>query len=311
MREIIIRARQEPEELKLLKCLSPRKDLSEKELNTLRNLERGFEGELLFDNWVEDLSNGWIILNDILLEYNQTEFQIDSLFISSELIYLFEVKYFDGDFYIDGDGFYTQSGKEINNPLLQLERSESLFRRLLQDFGIKTPIKSFVCFVHPEFHLYEAPRNHPIIFPTQLPRFVKKLQMNPPTIQKASLRLAEKIVAAHINESRHKRVYEYQFEELKKGVRCYNCVSFMDDYSPEYLICNKCGIKEKAVTAILRNVEEFIFLFPKKRIFTNTIYEWCNGIRSKKTIRRILMLKYTPVGISKDSYFVKVASSDH
>ena len=194
--------------------------------------------------------------------------------------------------------------------MLQLERSESLFRRLLLEFGVKTPIKSFVCFVNPEFHLFQAPRDQPIIFPTQLPRFIKKLQKNPPRIQKAPIKLAEKLVASHLKDSRHKRVYEYRFEELRKGVRCSHCTSFMVDYSSEYLMCHSCGIKEKAVTAILRNVEEFILLFPEKRITTSAIYEWCNRIKSMKTIRRILMIKYTPVGISKDSFFVKMGNPD-
>ncbi|MEH7346030.1 nuclease-related domain-containing protein [Bacillus sp. JJ1532] len=306
MREIIIKARHEPEELKLLKCLRPRMNLSEKDRSTLTNLEKGYEGEVLFDSWVEDLSNDWIILNDLLFESNNTEFQIDSLLISSETIYLFEVKNYDGDFYTEDDKWFSQSGKEINNPLYQLERSESLFRRLLYDFGVKTPIKSFVCFVNPEFHLYESPHNQPIIFPTQLPRFIKKMQKNPPRIQKTPLKLAEKIAAAHMTESRHKRVYEYQFEKLKKGIRCLKCVSFMADFSSEQFVCNRCGVKEKVATGILRTVEEFILLFPERRITTNAIYEWCDGIKSKRTIRRILLLKYKPFGNGKDSYFVKM-----
>lgn len=280
--------------------------LSEKDKSTLINLEKGYEGELIFDSWVGKLSNNWLVLNDLLFESNNTEFQIDSLLISPEALFQFEVKNYEGDFYIEGDKWYSQTEKEIKNPLNQLERSESLLRRLLQDIGVKTPIKSFVCFVNTEFHLYDAPRNPSLIFPTQLSRFMKNLDKRTSKLHQGNLKFAEKLCAANLKESRHKRVYEYQFEELKKGVRCRYCFSFMDDYNPEQLICNCCGVKEKAASGILRNVEEFIFLFPDNRITTNAIYEWCNGIKSKKTIRRVLMSNYAPVGFSKDCYFVKL-----
>ncbi|WNS73723.1 nuclease-related domain-containing protein [Bacillus sp. DTU_2020_1000418_1_SI_GHA_SEK_038] len=280
-------------------------DLSDKELTILTNLEKGYAGELLFDSWVEGLSNDWIILNDLLFESNNTEFQIDSLLISSESIYQFEVKNFDGDFYIEDDKWFSHSGKEINNPLLQLERSESLFRRLLLEFGVKTPIKSFVCFVNPEFHLFQAPRYQPIIFPTQLPRFIQKLQKNPPTIQKAPIKLAEKLVAAHLIESRHKRVYEYQFEELRKGIRCSKCNSFLENLKADLFICKICGETERVKSAILRNVDEFILLFPQKKITTGLIHEWCNGLKTERTIRRILLENHKLIGNRKNSYFIK------
>lgn len=280
-------------------------DLSEKDRNTLSNLEKGYEGELLFDSWVEGLSNNWIILHDLLFESNNTEFQIDSLLISSEIIYQFEVKNFDGDFYIEDDKWFSHSGKEINNPLHQLERSESLFRRLLLEFGIKTPIKSFVCFVNPEFHLFHAPRYQPIIFPTQLPRFIKKLQKNPPTIQKEPIKLAEKLVAANLKESRHKRVYEYRFEELKKGIRCCRCNSFLENHKVDLFICKYCGEIERVKSAVLRNIDEFILLFPQWKITTGLIYEWCNGLKTERTIRRILLENYILVGNRKNSYFIK------
>ncbi|KAB2338931.1 NERD domain-containing protein [Cytobacillus depressus] len=280
-------------------------NLSEKDLNNLTNLEKGYEGELLFDKWVEALSGDWLILNDLLLESNNTEFQIDSLWISPETIYQFEVKNYDGDFYIEGDKWFSQSGKEIKNPINQLERSESLLRRLLQDFGVKTPIKSFVCFVNPEFHLYQAPSNLPIIFPTQFSRFMKKLSMSPPTIQKGYVKLAEKLVAAHIKESQYKRVYEYRFEDLRKGVTCTRCNSFLINLKVDVFICKNCGEAERVKPAILRNVEEFTLLFPKRNITTSAIHEWCNGLKTKRTIRRILLENYTLIGNRKNSYFIK------
>ena len=65
------------------------------------NLEKGYEGERNFEVLLEHHLSEGLILNDLLLEKNNTLFQIDSLLISQNSIYLFEVKNYEGDFYIE------------------------------------------------------------------------------------------------------------------------------------------------------------------------------------------------------------------
>ena len=142
------------------------------------NLEKGFAGEVQFDLLTEELQCDCLILNDLLLEVNKTKFQIDTAIIFQETIYLSEVKNYEGDFYYESDIFYTFSGKEKKDPLDQLNRGKSLFRQLLQSLGYHLTIDGSVVFVNPEFFLYQAPKNLPFIFPTQLNRFMKKLTGN-------------------------------------------------------------------------------------------------------------------------------------
>lgn len=73
------------------------------------------------------LTNDWLIVKDLLLESNNTVFQVDTLLISPETVYLFEVKNYEGDFYIESDRWYTISKTEINNPLLQLNEVNPCF----------------------------------------------------------------------------------------------------------------------------------------------------------------------------------------
>ncbi|WP_408009949.1 nuclease-related domain-containing protein [Pseudalkalibacillus sp. A8] len=56
------------------------------------NLEKGFQGEVRFDERIAPILNGRLVLNDLLLEHHNTQFQIDSLVISLKTNYLFEVK---------------------------------------------------------------------------------------------------------------------------------------------------------------------------------------------------------------------------
>ncbi|MBU8878123.1 NERD domain-containing protein [Bacillus sp. FJAT-29790] len=306
---MIIKPRIEPEELKIMRCLHRRMNLSVKDRNNYFNLEKGFEGERNFDEWLKNLSNDWIILNDLLFESNNTLFQIDTLLISPETIYMFEVKNYEGDYYIDDDRWFTISGSEIKNPLLQLKRSESLLRRLLNDLGITTPIESNLVFVNPDFYLYQTPLNIPIIFPPQILRFIKKLNLNSSKIRDNHLNFAEKIVSIHIKESPYTRRYDYSYENLKKGITCATCYSIIDDINVDILTCNKCGSKEDVTSAVLRSTEEFILLFLNEKITTKTIHEWCKVIKSKKTIRRILSKKYNKNGNCRYLYFVNAAIS--
>lgn len=274
---MIFKPRSEGVELKLLRSLIVRMDLPDEEKKTYLNSKKGYQGEQQFDEWLEKkLANDWLILNDLLLESNNTVFQVDTMLISPETIYLFEVKNYEGDFYIEADRWYTLSKTEISNPLLQLKRSESLFRRLLQDLKFNGILEAYVIFVNPNFFLYKASLNLPMVFPTQLTRFMGKLNMKSSKIKDRQVKLAEKLVSLHLSESPYTRLPDYNYDQLKKGIICANCDVFMVHYSEQKVVCENCGCIEKATTAILRSIDEFKLLFPEYEVTTKL---FVNGVR--------------------------------
>lgn len=108
------------------------------------NLEKGYQGELMFYELLEvELTSKCIRLYDLLLECNQTEFQIDNLLIYQNTIIMNEVKNFDGDFFIKDNKWYAVSTRnEIRNPIQQLQRSEYLLRQLLQQISTSFQTRS-------------------------------------------------------------------------------------------------------------------------------------------------------------------------
>jgi hypothetical protein len=56
------------------------------------NLKKGYEGEVMFDSWTENLGCDCCILNDLRLKFNNSVFQIDTLIIFQQIIQAFEVK---------------------------------------------------------------------------------------------------------------------------------------------------------------------------------------------------------------------------
>lgn len=100
---MINRLRFEPKELEMLRFLSRRLELPLKNENQYLHLEKGYAGEQHFDRELQDLPDSCIILNDLLLENSNTHFQIDTLLIAGGTIFIFEVKNYEGDYYIENE----------------------------------------------------------------------------------------------------------------------------------------------------------------------------------------------------------------
>lgn len=298
-----LKPRMESDELKIWRILNTRMDLTEKEKKYYLNKEKGYEGEVQFDLLTEKLTGQQLILNDLLLEVNNTKFQIDSTIFAQETINLFEVKNYEGDYLYNNEKFYTISEKEIQNPLDQLKRCESLLRQLLQNLGMKIPIQGWLIFINPEFTLYQAPIDQRIIFPSQLNRFMKNFNSKPSKLNRKQIELAEHLVSLHQIESPYTRLPPYDFDQLRKGNSCRSCTSLLTSVRGTKLICDVCGEEEKVESAVIRSVAEIKLLFPDKKITTNGIYEWCKVIPSTPIIRRILQKNMKSTGIGQWSYY--------
>jgi hypothetical protein len=300
---LIVKPRQVSEELKILRILNARMELEEKEKQNYLNLEKGYKGELKFDALMANLQQERLILNDLLLEKNTTKFQIDSFHIAQGTAYHFEVKYFEGDYYIENDRFYTYSGKEILNPLHQLRRSETLLRQLLHSFGWSLPLESYLIFVNPSFTLYQAPKDPSIIFPTQLERFLLKMNRAPSSnLNSRHTRLAEQLLGLHQVDDPYKRLPGYGFERVRKGICCANCGSFDLSVGKQIIVCKICCKKEAVEQAVIRTISEYKLLFPNSKLTTIVVYDWCNII-SLKTIRRVLSNNFKQTGQNKGIFY--------
>lgn len=89
---MIYKPRKKPQELRMLATFNPRWKVKQHYIN----LEKGYEGEIHFDALIETLEIDALILHDLLLKLNSTTFQIDSLILTAEAIFCYEVKNYDG-----------------------------------------------------------------------------------------------------------------------------------------------------------------------------------------------------------------------
>lgn len=300
---IIGKPRTESTTLKALKFLNTRMSLSEEDKRYYLNLLKGYEGEIMFDSMTEKLECDCIILNDLLLEVNNSTFQIDTLIITSEIIYPFEVKNNSGDYYYESDKMYTMNKIEINNPLNQLRKNNSLLNRLLHLLGHKLPIVDSVVFINPEFTLYQAPMDLPLIFPGQVHRTLQKVDATRSKLTRQHKLLAEKLVSLHMDDSRFSKLPSYNYHSLRKGIVCKNCHSFLVSISGSACICQNCHTKESVTEAVIRSANEFQLLFPNEKMTTGLIHDWCKIVSSKKRISRILQKNFKQIYLNRWTYF--------
>lgn len=297
--------RTEPKKLTILRVLNSKMALPETERQHYYSLQKGYEGEVMFDEMTEHLQCECYIINDLRLKINNTTFQIDTLIIVSGKIHFFEVKNYEGDYIIDPKTgrLYKLPESEYLNPLNQVIRSESLLRQLLQSLGVNIPIEGHAVFINPEFTLYQAPLDKPIIFPTQVKSYLKKFDKTPSKLYSNHKKLADKLVALHLEESPYTELPQYNYEQLKKRINCEICQSSKTTVSGKKTICEDCGHEESVTDTVLRGVKELKLLFPDVKITTNIVHEWCGVVESKKRISRILDKHYKIAGVGQWAYY--------
>lgn len=301
---MLLKERTEPLELVALRHLNTRMVLPANEKNRLSTLEKGYAGEVMFDRMTENLTEERYIIDDLLLQVNNSYFQLDKVILSKDAIHLIDVKNFEGDYYLDGDKLYSvKNGREYKNPITQLTRSQTLFRQLLQNLKFNLLVHPTIVFINPEFTLYQAPMDQPIILPTQANRYVRELDNTPSKLDNTHQKLAQKLLSLHQVKNPFITLPEYKYDQLEKGMYCRKCGSFHTIVQNFDFVCYKCGEHERIEHALIRTVEEIKVLFPDMKITTQAVFEWIDGKICTRTILRGLKKNYKSVGKNKSSYY--------
>ncbi|UII55867.1 NERD domain-containing protein [Cytobacillus spongiae] len=302
---MLLKNRIEPEELRILQCLHGRLELTNKEKRYASVQKKGFEGEQQFDQMIDNLREGHIILNDLLLQVNNSFFQIDTLIITQGVLYLLDIKNYEGDFYLESGKLFARKAEvPYKNPVDQLNRSVILLGQLLQNLDQPFLIDPYVLFINKDFTLYQAPMNQPFILPTQINRFLKTLHETSSQLDDRHKKLAQTLLSLHQPKNPFVTRPLYEYDQLKKGVFCKKCRFLLSLTPVKHFFCEQCGEIERFENAILRHTKEYQLLFPTRHITTRDIYDWCKVDVNPKTIYRILKRNYRKCGHKSGTYFI-------
>lgn len=288
---LIVKERKKSLELEYYQLLKPRLPSKKVDENQLNYLSKGFEGERLFDKQLAKLTAESLTIADLQLTAGQSFIQLDTVLIINETIYLFEVKNYSGEYVIEAEGTWLHAnGREIKSPIVQLQRTEGIFRQLLQSLHLpRYIVKSFLVFPNEEFTLFNLPPDLPILLSSQIPAFLRKINSNSGPLTTFSRTLADKLLEQHQTlPLRFLRIPDYTFDELMKGIFCHDCLHLMHKISQRMIKCHGCGQVEKNSSALVREIRNFQMLFPNRKLQANDVYEWCGRTFATRTINRIL-----------------------
>lgn len=306
---LIYKHRGKPMELRMLEALARRMRFSHLDTLHFLNDQSGFGAEAELDVLLSDSGFKGLVLNDLSFSDNGS-WQIDSLLLTGNQMLLYDMKNYAGNHYFREGQFHNER-KEINNPLVKQERHKSLLRQLTTRLGYSYPLEAHVVFMNPSFYLYHAPEDLPILFRQQVPKHLEKLGQMGSYISTHQEILAKSLIRLHKPNLFEPSLPKYTFATLKKGIPCEICTSFSLVEKGHSCICRDCGHQEKKFKAILRNVAEFQLLFPKEKLTTATIYEWCRIIQSPRSIRYVLQVYLHGQGAKKGKFYETIADNDN
>lgn len=293
-----------PHSLLVYETLLSRKNGSAQEKQYYERLRKGFLGEIRLAKLVTEGNFEKILpLYNCLFEVDGAEFQIDCLLITSDMIFLLEVKNYARDYYIENNKLFNfETKKEIYNPITQLERTEYLFKKLLDEMRINIQVQPYVVFINPEFMVYGATPRLPMIFPPQVRRFLQKVNANASVLTNHTGRLLSRLKEKRKERSSYKRLPKYDISQLKRGVFCERCYAELERENQYTLICSHCQKKYSLDDAILFAVAQFHLLFPMEKITRKSVNDWCGGTASKSYVSDFLQRELNHVKRGPYSY---------
>ncbi|OJF92904.1 nuclease-related domain-containing protein [Alkalibacterium sp. 20] len=301
----IVKSRIRPELLTALNVLDKRMALPVKEKPHIINMEKGYKGEELFDSLIKEYVRADVLfLNDLLLTISEQTVQIDSLILTADTVFLYEIKNYKDDYQMKSGQLLTLTGQEIGDPLTQLKRTTSLLRQLFQQWSINIIVEAAVVYVNSTFTLYHACPEDRIILPNQIPGHFTKINRQRLTLTKKRRYLAERLLSEHkLVVPYQKQLPDYDYQILKKGITCSNCGSFDIQFTQRTCYCEDCNNRNSKKETIVSNVEEFRLLFPSLKITRNIIHDWCGEGVSKDRVSRILFKHYHKTGQTLGTFY--------
>ncbi|MCC5890383.1 MAG: NERD domain-containing protein [Alkalibacterium sp.] len=289
-----------------LQYLDKRMKLPIEDRNRLRNMEKGFQGEELFDSIVKQhLKGEAMMLNDLLLNVNGNTFQIDSLIITPTKVHLFEIKNFSGNFTNVEGQFNTQHGKVVNHPSIQLKKTRTLLNKLFQEWENDMHIEANVVFVNPTFFLYQAKKTDPFIFYSQLEYYLGTVGTHKLFLNKQHTYLAEQLIQAQRFEAPYqKELPLYTFDNLDKGLSCPTCFNLTVTRNQRTAECRTCRKREPLHDVLRFNIRQHLYLFDQFPLTSSIISDWVGGSVDKRVIARLLKKDYKRTGHSKGTLYL-------
>lgn len=229
----------------------PNPDLSRR----LYQLEAGFSGELKVDSYLQKIyaPNLPIILTNLSLTLSPGySFQIDTLILTKQTVFILEVKNIKGNLYFKSNPHHLLreiDGDEtiMDCPITQLGIAKENLTLWLAQRGINVNVSGLVVLANQQAIVKEAPPNSPITYMKRLAIILREINQMPPIYKLSEIEMIAKTIQANQTPYQIYPLCDYfkiDPRVLKKGQLCSVCNGVMAYKASRVRYCNSCGISE-------------------------------------------------------------------
>jgi hypothetical protein len=296
-----------PTRLELLQELNKREALiHDKDMQAeLNRQERGLEGEQILLDHIKDIApNHWIVLRNVWINYFGI-FECDLILITSDTVYLFEVKNYSGIFEID-QHIGKHGNKSVgNNVVSQGIKSTINLRNILQNSIHDLSVVGVIAFVgrNNQIIIKDTIKDLNILSSNEVRDFIWNIRktetqyLGYPIDSKRIIQiLAEYEISAPYPPE--KDIPKAIFQNIRKGIRCGHCGNFQNTLSKKYLSC-ECGLFEPRKETIIRTICEYGVLNYQKHLQTKALLKFFNGDISRSNLLGHLQNNFEQIGNNK------------
>ena len=201
--------------------------------NELRKSRAGENGERILANIFQKYQFPFdhYTFHDLNLQ-STGKFQIDTLFLFKQGAAILEMKNIAGRISFPED--YNQIKRTLENgqvdsfecPSIQLERHKMMLEDWFHAQHVSVPIYQAVVFPRPQQQFENLRKDLTLLFPLEIPIYLRRLSSLHPTIDSIQLKeIAKKLTTAHHEYDSFPltSTYGIQPSELHSGVRCIQC----------------------------------------------------------------------------------------
>ncbi|UTH13042.1 nuclease-related domain-containing protein [Macrococcus equipercicus] len=242
-----------------LEVMSKRGVLDDDDRKLLDKERNGWNGERLVGEVLQKVLDGRWFTSNILLEHDQNYIQLDHVIITRQRVIILEVKNHRHDYEVRSGKWYFQNGREVSNPLNQLERAKSILAHWLQRRKIYLQVHGYIVWTG-DSHIFGLQPDDAIIKMTKLARIANELQVSDELFpQLHEVFLTDQLKT---NPFYHHRAAG----QLKNGFNCPSCYCLSLNGRKQQMKCIDCrttfSISEVIYTNMIyycsvHNVHEF------------------------------------------------------
>lgn len=288
--------RRKPHQLQWLETMSQRTKLDTAQLSELQKLQRGFKGEQDMDQLIKSiLANDADCLDDITLNYQNSDVQIDKILVVGAPLNLIDMKFYRGHYTFKNNKWYLGEKILTNNNFEQLRRAARIIQNILNDHHINLKVRGILAFMNPNSSLTIKDTIDEIVLnfndiPAWLVQLRQCISQKPLKDWKAAIKNYE------ISPYKTKQLFpQKKIKTLKTGICCNHCHQFEINENKHTVSCS-CGNVEAKEIAFSRTICEYGIIFHEHNLKRSQLRKFFGQDLNQRYLDYILEKHFQQLG---------------